>query len=497
MSDRPNILLIVSDQERQRDWLPSTARLPHRQRLLDEGMEFTQHYTHTSPCSPSRATLFTGRYMPDHGVTENSTGPDNTELRKDIDTLGHMLRRQGYRTAYKGKWHLEVGAHPDMNAYGFGDWEGNDQAFWGLPGSGTEYDPFIAEGATRWLDEHGDGPDPWFLVVAMVNPHDIMWYPVDQAWFAAAYPEFFAERRRQANEMDWGRVDNLPLFDMDVPEHFTELPINFDDDLHTKPEVHRRWMMEMERMAQPGEMRRDDSAIWRRQLDYYVALHELNDVQLGRVLDALDRTGRADETVVLFTSDHGDQCGSHGLRSKGPWNYQETMRIPLYARVPGITRPGSVSSSLSSSVDLAATIADLAGAHDDVDGLPGRSLRPVLADPAVTVRYHVLFAQRWPWYPGVEQTRYASSGVFDGRHKYCRYYGIGGGADTRGRVLPGTIRIGPDSAFEDHDHEWYDLVEDPGELVNLANDRGRRQELRQHFDRLIELEAETPSEASR
>ena len=130
----PNILLIVSDQERQRDWLPEGFELPARQRLIDEGLEFTNYYTHTSPCSPSRATLFTGDYMAGHGVTENSIGPDNTQLSKDAVTLGWLLRDRGYYTAYKGKWHLESTATPDMEAYGFSDWEVNDMSFWGLPG---------------------------------------------------------------------------------------------------------------------------------------------------------------------------------------------------------------------------------------------------------------------------------------------------------------------------------------------------------------------------
>ena len=69
---RPNILFIVSDQERQRDWLPEGVNLPARQRLIDNGLEFTNHYTHTSPCSPARATLFTGQYLAEHGVSENS-----------------------------------------------------------------------------------------------------------------------------------------------------------------------------------------------------------------------------------------------------------------------------------------------------------------------------------------------------------------------------------------------------------------------------------------
>ena len=73
--NEPNILLIVSDQERQRDWLPDDFKLPARQRIIDNGIEFTSHYTHSSPCSPSRATLFTGEYMASHGVTENSRSP--------------------------------------------------------------------------------------------------------------------------------------------------------------------------------------------------------------------------------------------------------------------------------------------------------------------------------------------------------------------------------------------------------------------------------------
>ena len=99
---RPNILFIVSDQERQRDWLPEGLSLPARQRLIDNGLEFTNHYTHTSPCSPARATLFTGQYLAEHRVTENSSYPTNTELPKDALTLGKMLREQGYSTAYKG-----------------------------------------------------------------------------------------------------------------------------------------------------------------------------------------------------------------------------------------------------------------------------------------------------------------------------------------------------------------------------------------------------------
>lgn len=146
---KPNILLILNDQERQRDWLPAGAKLPARQRLIDVGLEFTQFYTHTSPCSPSRPTLFTGRYMAQHGVLENSSWPANTQLPLDMPTLGQLLRRAGYRTGYKGEWHLQSREVPQMDEYGFGDWEGNDSAWWGLPCTGTEFDEPIAEQSAR------------------------------------------------------------------------------------------------------------------------------------------------------------------------------------------------------------------------------------------------------------------------------------------------------------------------------------------------------------
>ena len=102
-----------------------------------------------------------------------------------------------------------------------------------------------------------------------------------------------------------------------------------------------------------------DHDAWLRQLDYYAALHELGDQNLGLVLDALDASGRHDDTAVFFTSDHGDMCGSHGLRSKGPFVYEEIMRIPLYARVPAVTAAGAQTRALASHADLAKTIASV------------------------------------------------------------------------------------------------------------------------------------------
>jgi arylsulfatase A-like enzyme len=477
---RPNVLLVVSDQERQRDWLPRGLALPERQRLLDAGLEFTQYYTHTSPCSPSRGTLLTGQYLPVHGVNENCTQPANGKLDEGAQTLGKLFRDAGYYTAYKGKWHLSYDAVPNMDAYGWSDWEGNDCAFWGQAGTGVEFDEPIARSAADWIRAHADLSQPWFLTVALVNPHDIMWFPIDQPWYQERHPRHSGLIRQAVANLDWGREDPLPAFGLPYEEWFSELPPNFEDDLHTKPDVHRRFATEHARMC--GRLDHDDKALWLRMLDYYAKLHQLSDQSLGLILAALGDVGGWDDTVVIYTSDHGEQCGAHGLRSKGPWNYQETLRVPLYVVAPGLTRPGTHSGARFSHVDLAATLGALGGV--DGSGLPGRSMLPVLEAPETPGRDTLLFAQDWAWYDGLLETRYASRGIFDGRFKYCRYYGIGGTSTVSGRVVTESKRIGPDAPFEDQEHELYDLREDPHELVNLAMDRGRRAELREWFGRL-------------
>jgi arylsulfatase len=483
----PNILLIVSDQERQRDWLPAGFELPARQRLLDQGLEFTRYYTHTSPCSPARGTLFTGQYLPVHGVNENCIMPANGELSTDAQTLGKLFRKQGYYVGYKGKWHLAPEAFPDMDAYGFSDWEGNDKAFWGQAGSGVEFDEPIARSAADWIRTRSDSTEPWFLSVGLVNPHDIMWFPMDQPWYQDQHRKTVEALKQRYRNYDWGRDDPLPAFTLPCENWTTELPPNFFDDLHTKPDVHRRFMHEMSRSQ--GWLEPDDHQRWMEMIDYYLKLHQMSDQSLDLILGALDETDSWDDTIVIFTADHGDQTGSHGLRSKGPWNYEETMRIPLYVVAPGHTTPGASTDAMMSPIDLAATVCELGGIDPAAKGLPGRSMLPLWSDPAGQGRDHVLFAQDWAWYDGLVNTRYASRGVFDGRFKYCRYYGVGGSSTTRGTPIERPKLFKADAAFEDHEHELYDLQEDPGELVNLAMDRSRRAEVRRWFDHLLELEA--------
>lgn len=505
---RPNILLVVSDQERYRSWLPPSVRLPWRDRLRAEGLEFTRYYTHSSPCSPSRGSLFTGRYLPGHGVVDNVIMPEHTELDPDVPTVGSILRGAGYRSSYIGKWHLSQAAQPDMERYGFSDWDGNDRHFMGWAGTGVHFDPIIASNAAHWIRRNATGTaagrQPWFLTVALVNPHDVMWFPVDQPGYAERHPEDVGRIRQILEMAAWKEDDPLPVYDRRYEEVVDSLPANFDDDLHSKPEAHRQWRWDQQHGLW-GYIDPSDTKAWLRHLDYYVELHRLADESLGTVLSALEDAGAWDDTVVLFTSDHGDMCGSHGLRSKGPFVYEEIMHVPLVVRAPGTTSPGSTTAALATHVDLAATICALAGVDPTtvagaggVPSVQGADLSPVLSDPAVEVRDHVLFAQDSAQTENLNKVRYALRGFFDGRTKYARYYGVGGGKPSTGLwgKDPGSKLFGVDAAFDDQDHEWYDHGADPLELVNLAHERPRRHELRELYERMRAYEKDELLEPS-
>jgi len=320
-----------------------------------------------------------------------------------------------------------------------------------------------------------------------VNPHDIMWFPIDHPSFQAQHPDM----KKVFDFMRELRLDGVPVEPMseDYDEVFEALPENFHDDLHTKPEIQRAWRQVRNTEHMVGHLDLDDERSWLRQLDYYAYLHRELDRNLQGILDVLDELGIYDDTVIAYTSDHGDACGSHGLRAKLPCVYEEVMGVPLIMKVPGMTRPGTETDALATHVDLATTLCALGGVDiGSVPTLSGVDLSPALADPSASPREYVFFAQDSAQSGLLSNTRYAVRGFFDGETKYARYYGIGGGVARDGTVDRRPKLFGEDAAFEDHDHEWYEPRHDPHELVNLAIDTGRRSQLRAHFDRLLEIE---------
>ncbi len=484
----PNILFIVSDEERRNDWLEGKVALPAHERLRADGVSFTNHFTHASPCSPSRASLYTGQYLAQHGVVNNVSFPSHVQLDPSVPTIGSLLNDVGYESAYVGKWHLSHGDSPPMANYGFSSWEGNDKHFTGNAWTGRHFDPIITSQATTWLDDHANADTPWMLTVALVNPHDIMWYPIDQPSYLEANPQ-----DKKAFEF----IQNFVLGDEvsvtappeDYERLFDQLPANFHDDLDTKPGIQKAWQTVRNSEHFVGSIDIDDHDTWLRGLDYYAWLHQRLDDSLSTLLAKLDEHGMYDDTMIIYTSDHGDAAGSHGLRAKLPCVYDEVMGVPLIVKPAGGTTDtaGTVTEALSSSVDVAATI--VAAGGGETAGMKGTDLSPVVEDPTASVRDYVLFAQDSAQSDGLAATRYALRGFFDGETKYARYYGQGGGIRRDGSVPDGGKQVDVDAAFEDQEHEWYESNNDPHELTNLANDQGRKAELSHLFERLKSYEA--------
>ena len=192
-SGRPklNIVFVFTDQERYSSKWPSGLSLPGHERLQKTGVTFHSHYCPAVMCTSSRAVLLTGLQTPDNRMFENADVPWVRNMSTDIPTIGHMLRKAGYYTAYKGKWHLNSkfeSEEPDrlftkeMNQYGFADYFTPGDII-GHTLGGYQFDHLIAGSAVTWLRRNGrplaDDGKPWCLFVSLVNPHDIMYFNTD------------------------------------------------------------------------------------------------------------------------------------------------------------------------------------------------------------------------------------------------------------------------------------------------------------------------------
>ncbi|WIM87152.1 sulfatase-like hydrolase/transferase [Candidatus Mycobacterium wuenschmannii] len=334
--NKPNILVIVVDQMRASQWFPESAKLaallPNIARLQRNSLSFDSHYTASNMCTPSRGVMTTGLYSHQTGCLFTGAGPTESSLSPQFPTWGTMLREQGYRTWWWGKWHL--GRAGDMTPEGLaahGFFGGTFPSPNGAPHQGLDEDHDIVDQFNGWFDDKVDD-GPWCTTVSLVNPHDICWWPKNPL------PE-------------------------NVPHVFSSTPGNFEtpDDLHrrNKPRLQLDYQDFMSplmtgALSYSGP---DLQSGWARCLDMYLWLQQQVDAQIGRVLDKLASRPEIDRnTVVVFTSDHGEYGGSHGLRGKGAAAYDEAIRVPLSIRDPHghlTPKPGDTRSQLTSSVDLA------------------------------------------------------------------------------------------------------------------------------------------------
>ena len=330
----PNILLIMTDQQSGQamgcagaDWLHT----PAMDGLAERGVRFVNAYC-TAPLSgPSRSALFTGAFPDKAGLIRNGTPlPDSLSQR----TLGNLLSAAGYDCLYAGKWHVHEIAMPEDGRYGF-------RRIHGFKDEG------LAEAVIAEL--HRKRRRPFFMVASFDNPHNIC--------------EFAREQNLPEG--------NLPPADSaafpSLPENY--LPNADDADVITMEKNHNY-------SAYPTVRYTPEQ--WRRYRWAYARLVEKIDAELAKITAALDDTGAWDNTIVIFTSDHGDGMGAHQWNQKSAL-YEEIVNVPLVVCAPGVQH-GEREQLVSGGVDLFSSICDWA--LDLPEKGQGRSIRPALEDNA-------------------------------------------------------------------------------------------------------------------
>lgn len=441
---QPNILIFMTDQQQADVIQPDHPCLtPHAERLANEGMSFTSTYCPTAHCCPSRATFMTGLYPSRHGIHNNVNTQTaiNYDLHEGVETFSQHLKAAGYRMPFTGKWHVsahesaadrgwdvldppyKAGSFParDVDRWahvpfdeempprrpghvqrpGWGDFEvyrtlqdTGERAYEGLN------DFQVTQRAIHWLrTEAAQEDSPWMLWIGTIGPHDPFNVP-------ARYRDLY----------DASQID---------------LPASYADTLADKPAIYQRQRRQLWDQLTPEEVQESIAHYW--------AYCTIQDAMLGEVLAALDDTGQADDTLVIFLSDHGDYCGAHGLYLKGVPAFREAYHVPCIARWPnGLANPGRQEDSLISLADFAPTFLELAGIETS-QRPTGASLLPFLEGRRPDAWREFLCTQL----NGVE-LYYTQRAVFDHRHKY-----VFNGFD-----------------FD----EFYDLEKDPSEMTNRIDD---------------------------
>ena len=460
---RPNVLILMCDQERYPQWTPDLP-LPARDWVDSRGVSFERFHHTAVQCSSSRACFWTGMYTPQNGIFGNFLQSWQFSLDPRIPTIGDLMREQGYATAFFGKWHLSMlglslpeGIADNLKGnylgpYGF---DYSEQALSLEPAGyndGVYNDPLWTKQGIDWLGKHGGQAQPWFMVVSLLNPHDIAYFP---RGFTA---------------------------DVTRPDWEVELPANFADDNSTKPQVHSQYAEGAALIR--GAIKPDDTTTWKRLLNTYCDLTVNTDENYGALIRALAASGALEDTVIIRTADHGEMGASHRAAGKGPMIYEEQLRMPLTISWPAkFKHQGVTTGGNAEAVDLLPTCLELAGVGDPSSRYPwlrGRSLVPAVEDPErFRGREFTVSTCDETWSPqdfaGVNKPwkRHVRAAL-SGRFKVARYVAMAGNPMAE---LP-----------DDQDYELYDLLEDPFELRNLAVDPAYKPLLDDMLAVLAELE---------
>lgn len=404
---RPNILVIMVDQLR----FPQgpfnqqimDAAAPTLKTLRSQSVSFDAHYAAATMCSPSRATLLTGLYTHQNGMFLTNTeglipgAPATPNLDPGFPNWGSILNSPDFRynTYWWGKWHLsgDDATTPDWaERYGFTAGGLPCPSPNGNPGQGLGVDPLINEVFKNWLTEiTASASGPWCTTVSLVNPHDIAWYP-----------------RYTRGVPPVGDNEGTPPTpgEDNPPRIFHELPANFERwpealAAQGKPRLQQAFVEITDLFTgvmptnPPGSP--EVHAIWTQLLDLYVQVTHYVDLRIKGVLTALqkaegpDGQSLLDNTIVVFTSDHGEYAGAHGLHGKGFTAYEESTHVPLYLYDPTgqfipADQRGTARTGLTSHVDILPLLMTVAGGGNDWRSLPQYAHLAGRADLAAMLR---------------------------------------------------------------------------------------------------------------
>ena len=391
---RPNILYVFTDQQ-SHDAMSCTGNsnlsTPALDRLAADGTRFSNAYVANPVCSPSRAAMFTCRWPHQVGMMNNS-GAIPDEMKPTC--LGPVMSRAGYDCGYAGKVHVP-GLFDAVDGHGF-----REVAPCGDNGLPSACDAFLREERDK----------PFFLVASFVNPHAIC---------------------------EYGRFHHTPFADVGEPPCLADcpnLPANYDIPAY-EPEAIRMWQRRQQILEIHHNYTPED---WRRYRWGYNRLVEYVDAQIGQIMQSLEDAGHADDTIVVFSADHGDGQGAHRLGQKWTF-YEESAKVPLIFRGPGIVASGLPEDALANAgLDLGPTICDLCDV-DMPDEWPGESLKPLLTGEGEPPERKAVFCENELHGMGVQGRM-----VRTARFKYSVY-----------------------AKFKNRE-QLVDLKEDPGEMVNLA-----------------------------
>jgi choline-sulfatase len=427
-AQRPNILFIMTDQmfADAMSWRMGKQYIhtPALDELAKTGVSFTRAYSSNPLCMPSRNTIFTGRYSHETEVTFNRFGFMGIDTNKFVD-MGTYFRRAGYQTAYFGKRHLCFKVENGFDVTDEPPAKNHDVA---TVRSGVEY-----------LSRNHD--KPFLLVVSLMNPHNVCELSVK-------------------GQLPDGPIGAPPPIDQCPPVPGNLAPQQDEPDTIT---MIRKGYHATRRYA-VGHYTADD---WRKLRWGYYRLIEKVDTQIGEVLAALRKAGLQENTLIVFTSDHGECAGAHGFNQKTVF-YEESTRVPLILRLPGKTTQGTCNKLVNSGVDMLPTLLDFA----DIDipsKLPGLSLRPLATgDSASGWRDYIVIQNNMARAGKVGDIVPTAQGrmVRSQRYAYCVY--------ERGDCRESLV----------------DLENDPGETKNLASDPAYRNELIEHRKMLLKFAME-------